>query len=90
VPTVYALKPRFQAALRPFAGWLAAAGITANQVTIAAAAGSLAVGLLVGWFVEQRTMFLLLPLWLLARMALNAVDGMLAREFRQQSRLAPI
>ena len=87
MPTVYALKPRFQAALRPFAGWLAAAGITANQVTIAAAAGSLAVGLLVGWFVEQRTMFLLLPLWLLARMALNAVDGMLAREFRQQSRL---
>src|ERR1700737_4820992 len=81
------MKPRFQAALRPFAGWLAAAGITANQVTIAAAAGSLAVGLLVGWFVEQRTMFLLLPLWLLARMALNAVDGMLAREFRQQSRL---
>ena len=87
MPTVYALKPRFQAALRPFVGRLAAAGITANQVTVAAAAGSLAVGLLVGWFVEHRTMFLLLPLWLLARMALNAVDGMLAREFRQQSRL---
>src|SRR6202022_3619611 len=61
--------------------------ITANQVTIAAAAGSLAVGLLVGWFVEERALFLLLSLWLLARMALNAVDGMLAREFRQQSRL---
>jgi CDP-diacylglycerol--glycerol-3-phosphate 3-phosphatidyltransferase len=44
-------------------------------------------GLLVATSVEQRTMFLLLPLWLLARMALNAVDGMLAREFRQQSRL---
>src|SRR5580693_2355321 len=81
VPTVYALKPRFQAVLRPFVGRLAAAGITANQVTVAAAAGSLAVGLLVGWFVEQRTMCLLV------RMALNAVDGMLAREFRQQSRL---
>src|SRR5712671_5583497 len=87
VPTVYALKPRFQAALRPFVGRLAAAGVTANQVTVAAAAGSFAVGLLVGGFVEQRAMFLLLPLWLLARMALNAIDGMLAREFRQQSRL---
>jgi len=87
VPTVYALKPRFQAALRPFVGRLAAAGITANQVTVAAAAGSLAIGLLVATSVEQRTMFLLLPLWLLARMALNAIDGMLAREFRQQSRL---
>lgn len=31
--------------------------------------------------------FLLLPPWLLARMALNAIDGMLAREHRQQSRL---
>jgi len=87
VPTVYALKPRFQAALRPFVSRLAAAGITANQVTVAAAAGSLAIGLLVATSVEQRTMFLLLPLWLLARMALNAIDGMLAREFRQQSRL---
>src|SRR6266404_7785298 len=87
VPTVYALKPRFQAALRPFVGRLAAAGITANQVTVAAAAGSLAIGLLVATSVEQRALFLLLPLWLLARMALNAIDGMLAREFRQQSRL---
>src|SRR6266404_6844889 len=87
VPTVYALKPRFQAALRPFVGRLAAAGVTANQVTIAAAAGSLAVGLLVGSLVEERALFLLLSLWFLVRMALNAVDGMLAREFRQQSRL---
>jgi alpha-beta hydrolase superfamily lysophospholipase/phosphatidylglycerophosphate synthase len=87
VPTVYALKPRFQAALRPFVGRLAAAGVTANQVTVAAAAGSLAVGLLVGSLVEERALFLLLSLWLLVRMALNAVDGMLAREFRQQSRL---
>ncbi len=87
MPTVYALKPRFQAALRPFVGRLAAAGVTANQVTIAAAAGSLAVGLLVGSLVEERALFLLLSLWFLVRMALNAVDGMLAREFRQQSRL---
>src|SRR6266436_8619299 len=87
VPTVYALKPRFQAALRPFVGRLATAGVTANQVTVAAAVGSLAVGLFVGGFAEQRAMFLLLPLWLLARMALNAIDGMLAREFHQQSRL---
>jgi alpha-beta hydrolase superfamily lysophospholipase/phosphatidylglycerophosphate synthase len=87
VSTVYALKPRFQAVLRPFVGRLAAAGVTANQVTAAAAVGSLAVGLLVGSLVEERALFLLLSLWFLVRMALNAVDGMLAREFRQQSRL---
>ena len=33
------------------------------------------------------TPFLLLPAWMLVRMALNAIDGMLAREFGQQSRL---
>ena len=32
-------------------------------------------------------MFLLLPLWLFVRMGLNAIDGMLAREFAQKSRL---
>jgi CDP-diacylglycerol--glycerol-3-phosphate 3-phosphatidyltransferase len=29
--------------------------------------------------------FLLIPVWLLVRMALNAIDGMLAREFHQKS-----
>ena len=47
--SVYHLKPRFQALLRPLAFSLAAIGVTANQVTIAAAAGSLAVGGLVAW-----------------------------------------
>ena len=31
--------------------------------------------------------FLLIPVWLLVRMALNAIDGMLAREFGQKSGL---
>jgi alpha-beta hydrolase superfamily lysophospholipase/phosphatidylglycerophosphate synthase len=85
--SVYQLKPRFQAMLRPLVGTLAATGVTANQVTVAAAAGSLAVGLLVGLADAARPMFLLVAVWLLVRMALNAVDGMLAREFAQQSRL---
>lgn len=85
--TLYDLKPRFQALLRPMVGRLAAAGVTANQVTFAAAAGSVAVGLLAGWQAAHPAVFLLIPVWMLLRMALNAVDGMLAREFHQQSRL---
>lgn len=84
--TLYALKPRFQALLRPLVGRLAASGVTANQVTLAAAAGSLLVGALVAWG-GARALFVLLPVWLFLRMALNAVDGMLAREFAQKSRL---
>lgn len=84
--TLYAFKPRFQALLRPLVGRLAASGVTANQVTLAAAAGSLLVGALAAWG-GARALYLLLPVWLFLRMALNAVDGMLAREFAQKSRL---
>jgi CDP-diacylglycerol--glycerol-3-phosphate 3-phosphatidyltransferase len=85
--TLYALKPRFQNLLRPAVAALARAGVTANQVTLAAAAGSVAVGLVVAAAAPARWPFLLLPLWLFVRMALNAVDGMLARDFAQKSRL---
>jgi CDP-diacylglycerol--glycerol-3-phosphate 3-phosphatidyltransferase len=85
--TLYALKPRFQELLRPLVARLAGGGVTANQVTLAAAAGSVAIAALIIWKAEHRAVFLLLPFWLLVRMALNAIDGMLAREFGQKSRL---
>lgn len=88
--TLYALKPKFQARLRPAVAQMASRGITANQVTLAAMAGSLAVGLAVAAAAPARWPFLLLPGWLFIRMALNAVDGMLAREFNQKSRLGAL
>jgi CDP-diacylglycerol---glycerol-3-phosphate 3-phosphatidyltransferase len=84
--TLYSLKPRFQAVLRPLVGKLASAGVTANQVTIAAALGSVLLGALLA-MAGSAALFLLLPPWLFLRMALNAVDGMLAREFGQKSDL---
>lgn len=85
--SVYQLKPRFQALLRPWVVRLHARGTTANQVTLAACIGSLLLGLLLAAFAQHTWLFILLPVWMLLRMALNAVDGMLAREFNQQSRL---
>jgi CDP-diacylglycerol--glycerol-3-phosphate 3-phosphatidyltransferase len=85
--TLYALKPRFQSLLRPAVAALAGVGVTANQVTLAAAAGSVAVGGVIAAAAPARWPFLILPLWLFFRMALNAVDGMLARDFGQKSRL---
>jgi CDP-diacylglycerol--glycerol-3-phosphate 3-phosphatidyltransferase len=87
VTTLYDLKPRFQALLRPLAGALARGGVTANQVTVTAAVGSVAVGVLIALAAPARWPFLLLPFWLFLRMALNALDGMLAREFGQKSAL---
>ncbi len=84
--SIYQLKPRFQALLRPFVRRCAAAGVTANGVTVAAMLLSLGLGTLLLLASErQRSLFLLLPLWMFLRMALNAVDGILAREFGQKS-----
>jgi CDP-diacylglycerol---glycerol-3-phosphate 3-phosphatidyltransferase len=85
--SIYALKPKFQALLRPLAATLARAGITANQVTIAACLVSVALGLWLAFAGVSHVAFLLVPLWMFVRMAFNAIDGMLAREFDQQSAL---
>lgn len=84
--SIYRLKSRFQSLLRPIVRHLAAAGITANGLTLTAMLVSLALGVLLGALGgEHRKLFLLLPLWMFLRMALNAMDGILAREFGQQS-----
>lgn len=87
MPSIYQLKPRFQNLLRPLVQRLYARGVTANQVTLAAAGVSLLLGALVAAFAGYLWLFALIPLWMLLRMALNAIDGMLAREFGQQSTL---
>jgi len=89
MPSIYDIKPRFQALLRPLVRGLAGAGATANQVTLAALGLSLAVGALVAAVATPRVL-LLLPLWLFLRMALNAIDGMLAREHGQASKLGAV
>jgi CDP-diacylglycerol--glycerol-3-phosphate 3-phosphatidyltransferase len=86
IVSLYALKPAFQSLLRPLVVRLAGAGVTANAVTVSAAIGSIVVGLL-AIVISDHRIFLLIPIWLLLRMALNAVDGMLAREHGQASRL---
>ncbi|MFM0048297.1 CDP-alcohol phosphatidyltransferase family protein [Caballeronia grimmiae] len=85
--SLYALKPRFQNLLRPLTRWLARHGVTANQVTLGAAIGSIAAGALAGLAYPRHAIFLLIPAWLFLRMALNAIDGMLAREHGQKSTL---
>lgn len=84
--TLYALKPSFQASLRPLAARLARAGITANQVTVAAGLGSVGLGAAL-CLAPRPWLFLVLAPWMFVRMALNALDGMLAREFGMESPL---
>ena len=88
--SIYALKPAFQGLLRPLTRALAGAGVTANAVTIGAAVLSLLVGTVIAVTRGSRGSLLLLPAALFARMALNAIDGMLAREHGQKSRLGAL
>ena len=88
--SIYDLKPRFQNLLRPLVRALASTGVTANQITLAAAIMSVALGELIFATDDAPWALLLLPPVLFVRMALNAIDGMLAREFDQKSRLGAI
>jgi CDP-diacylglycerol--glycerol-3-phosphate 3-phosphatidyltransferase len=78
--TLYDLKPAFQSLLRPGVRAMAKAGITPNTVTAAAVFASVLTGAAVALTGASPGSLLLLCTFLPLRMALNAVDGMLARE----------
>lgn len=84
--SVYQLKSQFQKLLRPLTSALAKAGITANGVTVAALVLSALMGAAC-WLISDPRVLYLLPIGLFLRMALNAIDGMLAREHGQKSAL---
>lgn len=90
MPSIYDIKPAFQRLLRPVTRALAAAGVTANQVTLAAMGLSIAVGMGIAWRPHDRWPLLVMPAFLFVRMALNAIDGMLAREHGMKSRLGAV
>ena len=84
--TIYDLKPKFQALLRPMAARLVRAGVAANGVTLAALILSLGQGAATALWPGSRWPLLLLPVTLFVRMALNAIDGLMAKEHGQKSR----
>lgn len=88
--SIYDLKPAFQGRLRPLAARLARGGVSPNAVTLAALAGSFAVGAALFLRPGGRLVLLLLPAWLFARMALNAIDGMIAREHGRATRAGAV
>ena len=88
--TIYGLKPAFQNLLRPVCQQLARHGVTANQVTVCALILSGLLGASIAFWPEARWPLLAVPVVLFLRMALNAIDGMLAHEHGMQSRLGGV
>lgn len=89
--SVYKLKPKFQALLMPVLKILARWGVTANQITLSSVILSFLIGLSF-WHASSsfKILFLFLPFGLLIRMALNALDGQMARVYNQQSKKGEI
>ena len=89
--SVYQLKSRFQGILRPLSDNLCKIGITANMVTISAFILSILTGVLIYLYAPKcNCVFLIMPVALFVRMALNAIDGMLAREHNQKSNFGAV
>jgi CDP-diacylglycerol--glycerol-3-phosphate 3-phosphatidyltransferase len=90
VPSIYDIKPAFQGLLRPITRSLAGAGVTANQATVFACLLSVGTGIFLGYEQLSRNILWIVPVIMLVRMALNAIDGMLAREHGMKSNLGAI
>lgn len=89
--SLYQLKSQFQDQLRPISDALVEQKVTANQVTVSAVVLSLGTAYVIAKpATEQQALWLLLPSSLFVRMALNAIDGMMAREHGQASRLGAV
>lgn len=88
--SVYKLKPKFQQLLTPVLLFFHRNKITANQITISSILLSIVIGIFF-WNADiSKWFFLSLPVGLLLRMALNALDGMMARKFNQTSKLGEV
>jgi CDP-diacylglycerol--glycerol-3-phosphate 3-phosphatidyltransferase len=72
--------------LHPAANILFNDGVRAVHVTLCAALICVAVGMLVAAFAFHVWIFSLIPVWMLIRLAFNAIEAQLASEFGQHSR----
>ncbi|CAN7388608.1 CDP-alcohol phosphatidyltransferase family protein [Pseudoduganella sp. LjRoot289] len=88
--SIYQLKPKFQQLLQPLMRALVRCRVTPNQITLATMLLSLAYGAALAWQPERMALWAGLPALLLLRMALNAIDGMLANATGQKTRLGTL
>ena len=89
--SVYNLKSKFSDILRPICNSLVKVGITANMVTISAFVLSVITGVLIYLYIPKCALaYWILPISLFIRMALNNIDGVIAREHNQKTNIGAI
>jgi CDP-diacylglycerol--glycerol-3-phosphate 3-phosphatidyltransferase len=85
--STYQLKAAFQKRLQPIGVQLHFLGVTPNQVTFCTALISVLAGLSVAYFRARPEILLCLPFLFFLRMAMNAVDGWMAKTYNLKSDL---
>lgn len=85
--SIYELKPKFQQLLMPIVDKLRGMGVTPNQVTVSALMLSIITGIVIALFYDNRWIYMLVPIVMFVRMALNAVDGVMASKYDMKSNL---
>ncbi len=85
--SIYELKPKFQQLLKPIVNFLYKMNIKPNQVTIVACILSIMIGVIFYFNHDSTWIYIVIPIFMFVRMALNAVDGVLAKDFNLQSGL---
>tara|TARA_B100000965_G_scaffold100682_1_gene82598 strand:- start:1335 stop:1937 length:603 start_codon:yes stop_codon:yes gene_type:complete len=88
--SVYKLKPKFQKLLQPLLLLLKRMGVAPNHITVFTIIFSIIIGYILFLGIQDRFWFLIVALGLLLRMMLNALDGMMAKQFNLQSKLGEI
>ena len=84
--SVYKIKPRFQKLLLPLLIFLRKMGVAPNHITVFSIIFSFLLGYLLLNAAENNLFYLLVAFGLLLRMALNALDGMMAKKYNLQSK----
>jgi CDP-diacylglycerol--glycerol-3-phosphate 3-phosphatidyltransferase len=87
--SVYNIKPKFQQLIKPVMEFMHRKKFTPNHVTLLALFGSILTGVYV-YLNEGWVYLVVVPVYLFIRMALNAIDGMMARAYNQQSPLGEV
>ncbi|MFY2152856.1 CDP-alcohol phosphatidyltransferase family protein [Mammaliicoccus sciuri] len=85
--SIYEIKPKFQQLLMPIVDWMRKIGMTPNQVTILALLLSIVTGIILSILHENKWIYILMPIVMFVRMALNAIDGVMAKKYQMKSHL---
>lgn len=88
--SIYQLKPQFQRMLAPLLQGLIRLGISPNQITLFSMGLCLLLGMALALHPQSIYLWFAFPLFMLLRMMLNAIDGMLANASQQKTPLGAL